>query len=374
MKLPPFLLDQWIAQKHDANSPIEFDLASSTGPGWTFRELLALGGDLDRLLDAPVSYTSAEGTVELRTAIANLEGVDPDEVQVMTGGQEALLVLFFLAAEPGANIVLPRPGFPANTALTEGLGIEIRSYSLRAENDFRIDLDEIRALCDHNTRMVFVNSPHNPTGTVLTGAEMESIHDFCADRGIQFVSDEVYHPIYHGPPMRSAARLPHATVVSDFSKALCLSGLRVGWIIDHDARRREQYKNARNFFTVTNNSIGEQLATLAIQHSASIYARAQRVASANLALLDTFFEEHRDVLRWHRPQGGMTAFPWLAEGGDTREFCRSLAREGVLIAPGDCFGEPSHFRLGFAASGERFPLAIERFAGFLNRALAAAGR
>ncbi len=78
MKLPPFLLDRWIDQKHSANPPIEYDLASSTGPVWTLRELLALSGHraLEELLDTRVSYTSAPGTPELRAAIAALEGVD----------------------------------------------------------------------------------------------------------------------------------------------------------------------------------------------------------------------------------------------------------------------------------------------------------
>jgi aspartate/methionine/tyrosine aminotransferase len=62
----------------------------------------------------------------------------------------------------------------------------------------------------------------------------------------------------------------------------------------------------------------------------------------------------------------MTAFPWLADGSDGREFCRSLLKHGLLMAPGDCFGMPAHFRLGFAASGERFPLAIERFGELLR--------
>src|SRR5437868_13139153 len=116
MKLPPFLLDQWISQKHSAQPPIEYDLASSTGPVWTLRELMALAGneELDHLLDERVFYSNAAGTPNLRGAIAALEGVDPSEVQVVTGGSEALLILFFLAAEPGANVVLPQPGFPSN--------------------------------------------------------------------------------------------------------------------------------------------------------------------------------------------------------------------------------------------------------------------
>jgi aspartate/methionine/tyrosine aminotransferase len=368
MELPPFLLDRWIEQKNAANSTIEYDLASSTGPVWTLRELLALSreNELEALLDTRVSYTNAAGTPALRTAIAALEGVGPDDVQVVTGAAEALLILFFLAAEPGANVVLPNPGFPANTALAESLGIAIRYYTLRAANQFRVELDEIRQLVDRNTRLLLVNSPHNPTGAVLSDDEMQSLHDFCVERGIQFVSDQVYHPIYHGPETRSAARLPHATVISDFSKALCLSGLRIGWMIDRDPRRRECYCNARNYFTITGNVFGERLAVLALEHSRQIYARARQVAKQNLALLDRLFAQHDGFLHWLRPRGGMTAFPWLADGADAREFCLRLAKRGVLIVPGDCFGQPSHFRLGFAASGDRFPLAMERFAEFLQ--------
>jgi len=368
MTLPPFLLDQWIAQKHSANPPIEYDLASSTGPVWTLRELMALagGGQMEQLLDTPIYYTAAAGAADLRSAIAALEGVDASEVLVLTGGSEALLILCLVAAEPGANIVLPNPGFPSNSAIAESFGIEIRYYRLRAGNGFRLDLDEIQKLADRNTRMVLVNSPHNPSGAILTDGEIDSLHDFCAERGIQFVADQVYHPIYHGPAMRSAARLPHATVVGDFSKALCLSGLRLGWIVDHNPERRERYLNARNYFTVTNNVFGERLAVIALQHSDAIYARARAVATQNLGLLDQVMTEHGEIVRWHRPHGGMTAFPWLADGGNTREFCRGLAKRGVLMVPGDCFGEPSHFRLGFAASGPQFARGLERFTDFLR--------
>jgi aspartate/methionine/tyrosine aminotransferase len=368
MELPPFLLDRWIEQKQHADSPIEYDLASSTGPVWTLRELLAVAGgdEMEGLLDSTISYTNATGTPALRSAIADLEGVDPDAVQVVTGASEALLILFFLAAERGANVVLPDPGFPANSALAESLGIAVRYYHLRAENEFRTDQDEIRRLLDSDTRLLLVNSPHNPTGAVLSDEEMESLHDFCAERGVQLVSDQVYHPIYHGTESRTAARLAHATVISDFSKALCLSGLRIGWMVDHDAARRERYLNARNYFTITANVLGEKLAVLALRHSSRIYARAREVAQRNLTLLDDVFARHGERLRWVRPQGGMTAFPWLASGRDTRDFCRGLARRGVLMAPGNCFGQPAHFRLGFAASGERFAGGVARFEEFLD--------
>jgi len=368
MELPPFLLDRWIEQKQDPDSRIEYDLASRTGPRWTLRELLAVAGEgeMEGLLDSPISYTAAPGTPALRAAIADLEGVAVEAVQVVTGASEALLILFFLSAEPGANVVLPDPGFPANAALAESLGIAVRYYHLRAENEFRVDPDEIRRLVDRDTRMLLLNSPHNPTGAVMNDAEIDGLHEFCAERRVQLVCDQVYHPIYHGAEQRTAARLPHATVISDFSKALCLSGLRIGWMVDHDAVRRERYLNARNYFTITANVFGERLAVLALRHSREIYRRAREVSGRNLALLDEVFARHSEQLRWVRPRGGMTAFPWLASGADTRGFCRGLAERGVLMVPGDCFGQPAHFRLGFAASGERFAGAVERFEDFLS--------
>jgi len=372
MELPPFLLDRWINQKQEPNSGIEYDLASSTGPVWTLRELLDVAGEdeLEGLLDTALSYTTAIGTQALRTAIADLEGVEPDAVQVVTGAQEALLILFFHAAEPGANVVLPDPGFPANSALAESLGITVRYYHLRAENDFRIDPEEVCALMDGDTRLLMVNSPHNPTGAVIGDDELEALHDYCAERSVQLVCDQVYHPIYHGMAAQTAARLPHATVISDFSKALCLSGLRIGWMVDHDAARRERYLNARSYFTITANALGERLAALALRHSERIYGRAREVAGRNLALLDAVMARHSERLRWVRPRGGMIAFPRLADGGNAREFCRGLARRGVLIAPGDTFGQPSHFRLGFAASGEKFGKAMERFEEFMGSPVA----
>ena len=132
---------------------------------------------------------------------------------------------------------------------------------------------------------------------------MDALHDFCAERGVQFVSDEVYHPIYHGPAMHSAARLPHATVLGDFSKALCLSGLRIGWMIEHDASRRKEYLNARSYFTVSSTVLGERLAALALQHRDAIYDRTRRAAQVNLPLLDRVLADHHDLIRWVGPAG-----------------------------------------------------------------------
>jgi aspartate/methionine/tyrosine aminotransferase len=97
-----------------------------------------------------------------------------------------------------------------------------------------------------------------------------------------------------------------------------------------------------------------------------VLGKTQEVATRNLKLLDRFMTEHRDVLGWIPPQGGMTAFPWLVSGEDARAFCQGAAERGILLAPGDCFDAPPHFRLGFAAAGDNFSQALDRFGSFVK--------
>jgi aspartate/methionine/tyrosine aminotransferase len=272
----------------------------------------------------------------------------------------------WLAAEPGANVILPRPGFATFSALPESLGMETRFYGIRKENNFRIDVDEIIKLTDTRTNLILVNSPHNPTGATISDGEMERLHEFTTTREIQLVSDEVYHPIYHGRETKSASRLPHATVIHDFSKAFSLAGVRTGWMIEHDRKRRERYWNARAYFSISNNSAGEILAEIAMRNRDAVLGKTRETARQNLAHLDRFMDEHRETLGWIRPQGGMTAFPWLIHEENARPFCQAAAAQGILLAPGDCFDVPSHFRLGFAAAGHKFPQALERLGEFMK--------
>ena len=365
MQLKPFRLDAWLDQYEHG---IEFNLAASTGPAWTVNDVLALADEETRrrFLNHKLVYSRPAGADSLREAIAEMQGVPVEAVQIVTGASEALVALMWLCAEPGANVILPLPGFPTFSALPESLGLETRFYRVRRENGFRIDPDEIRRLADSKTKLMLINSPHNPTGATIGDEEMEALHDFSAERGIRLVSDEVYHPIYHGRQTRSAARLPHVTVISDLSKALAMPGVRTGWMIEHDARRRQQYWNARAYFSISNTTTGEILSEIAIRQRDVVLGKTQATATGNLKLLERFLSDHSDVLGWIPPQGGMTAFPWLVSGEHERPFCQAAAEHGILLAPGDCFDMPSHFRLGFAAAGEDFPKALDRLGAFVK--------
>jgi len=365
MQLKPFLLDAWLDQYEHV---IEFNLAASTGPSWTVNDILALADDEThhRFLNHNLVYSRVAGADSLREAIAEMQDVPVEAVQIVTGAAEAILAVMWLAAEPGANVVLPLPGFATFSALPQSLGLETRFYRVCRENGFRIDPDEIERLTDSRTKLILINSPHHPTGATIGDGEMEALHDFTAERGIQLVCDEVYHAIYHGRQTKSAARLPRATVIGDLSKAFSLSGVRTGWIVEHDAHRRQQYWTARAYFTISNSTTAEILSEIAVRKRDAVLGKAQEVATRNLKLLERFMADHREVIGWIPPQGGMTAFPWLVSGENARPFCQAAAERGILLAPGDCFDTPPHFRLGFAAAGDNFSKALDRFGAFVK--------
>ena len=365
MDLKPFLLEQWLASyEHD----IEYNLGASTGPRWTVEELLGLADEdaRRRMFALPLTYGPPAGNKSLRTAIADMQGVSADCVQVVTGAAEALLILFWLAAEPGANVIVPAPSYPAFSALPLSLGLETRYYRVGRERGFAVDVEEIEALADQATRLILVSNPHSPTGAILTDDQMDHLHAFTSDRGIQLVSDEVYQPIHHGEEIQSAARLPAATVVNDFSKAFSLPGLRMGWIVERDAQKRERYWNARAFSTVCSSSLGEFLAEIAMKNRSAVIGRAQEITSRNLRVLADFMRENESVFGWIPPRGGMVSFPWMQDGQNARAFCVAAAGEGLLLTPGDVYDQPEHFRIGMGASGDAFLGAIKHLENFVD--------
>jgi aspartate/methionine/tyrosine aminotransferase len=191
--------------------------------------------------------------------------------------------------------------------------------------------------------------------------EQRKLAQTLAARGIPLVVDEVYHPLYHGAKVASAAQLPNTIVLGDFAKALSIPGLRIGWVVDADAQRRSALLDLRSYFTISCSPLSEAIGAHVLAHSAEVFGRLQKVSGANLALLASFMHEHREALGWTAPAGGTTCFPWLRDGRDARPLCELLAKDGVLVAPGDCFDMPAHFRMGVGALTSGYQDALDIF-------------
>ena len=357
MRLAPFLLDQWLDAHADAS--LRYNLAGSTGPSWTIEELLDLQpGSKERLLRLPIDYQPSSGQSSLRAALAEMSGASPAEILVTAGGAEALFHVFFLAAAPGGNVIVPSPGFPTYYAVPEALGLEVRTYSVM-EDDGGFAVDRVKALTDANTRIIVVNSPHNPTGAVVSEHAMRELQEFAVVTGVQLLADEVFHPIYYDEPGVSASTLGHTTVISDLSKAFALPGLRIGWIHEPDAERRAQYINAREYLSISNTVAGEFLAEIAVRNHRTIHERTQAAASANLRRLEALIDQKSGVLDWTKPQGGTTAFVRVKGCTNTRPLCLAAAERGLLLVPGDCFGFSDSVRVGLGANPERFATGMK---------------
>ena len=361
MRVPPFLLDQWLATYEFASPPIRYNLASSTGPRWTLGDLLSLGDGtgLKQLGDLRLSYAPPQGSAALREQVAALFDVDPDWVVITTGASEALSALYCLASESGASIAVPFPAFPAMPVMARAWGLNVSTYALDRADGFKQSAERVLAAVGESTRLVLVNTPHNPTGAVMPQTEIARLAANLEQRLIPLVVDEVYHPLYHAAPASaSAAKLSNTIVLGDLSKALSLPGLRIGWLIDRDARRRERLIDLRSYFTISGSPLTEAIAAHALANRDEILGRLRAVTTANLAALTDFMSAHADTLGWVAPTGGTTVFPWLRDGSDARDLCVALANAGVLFAPGYCFDAPEHFRLGFGAQSDGFAQAL----------------
>ena len=365
MKLVPFVLEEWLAKYRDS---VPHHLGMSTGPKWTLAELEELMTDAQRAAfdGAELTYCPSNGGEGLRSALASMYGADAEDILVFNGGAEALLAIFAVIDEPKANVVVPVPSFAPFVELPVALGIETRRYSLKLEDAFTLDVDAIVRLADERTKLILVNTPHNPSGAAVGEDAILELDAFAERRGIHLVVDEVYHPIYHGEPRRSAGEYSRATVLGDFSKSFSMPGLRIGWLLERNADRRRRLMNAHGWFTVSTNTLGELLAEAAAHHRETIFGRARAVSGANLRLLEAWARRHEDRLEWLRPVGSMTAFPRLRGERDARPFCIAAAERGVLLAPGDCFGAPAHFRIGFGTAMPRYAEALEILSGVLE--------
>jgi aspartate/methionine/tyrosine aminotransferase len=342
-------------------------LGMSTGPKWTLAELRGLMSDPERAAfdGAPLAYCPTEGREPLRAALASMYGANPDEILVFNGGAEALLALFFVTGEPNANVVVPTPSFAPFMEVPTALGVEARRYELRLENDFALDVDEIIRLTDAHTKLIMVNTPHNPSGAVAAEEAIRELDGFAQRRGIPLVVDEVYHPIYHGTPARSTGEYSRATVLGDFSKSFSLPGLRIGWLLERDPKRRRELANAHSYFTTSTSMLGELLAETAVRNRETIWKRARTVSAQNLAALDEWCTAHEEQIEWLRPRGSMTAFPRLRGAADARPFCVAAAECGVLLALGQAFGAPAHFRIGFGLAMPRYREALGILSGVI---------
>jgi aspartate aminotransferase/aminotransferase len=330
---------------------------------------------IEALRHGNVHYTETAGTPELRQAIAAAErdaGIDVDadrQVVVTAGAIEALATVFLTILEPGDEVIVPAPFFPAYSVQVALAGGVLREVVCRFENGFRPDPADIEAAITPRTRMILINTPNNPSGAALGREELEGIAALSHKYGLLVVSDECYEKFLYEGRHVSIASLPgmreRALVVNAASKTFSMTGWRVGWLIVPPEIKPYAAK------------CHQHLTTCVTSFAQAGVANALRNAGEDVRRMIAGYRERRDFLvdrlrnirgfEVRVPQGAFYVFPrvshltrrWGLSAAGLAE--RLLETAGVATVPGNAFHAQGDFlRLAYCRPLEELAEAANR--------------
>jgi len=325
------------------------------------------------------SYSTNAGFLELRNEIsAYLEkrfgtyyNAD-DEILVTVGGSEAIDIALRALVQEGDEVIIPEPGFVAYKGCTAFTGATPVVIELRQEDEFKLTVRQLEKAVSDKTKVLILPYPNNPTGAIMTRAELKPIVDFLKDKEIIVISDEIYAELTYSGRHTSIAGFEEINdrviVVSGFSKAFAMTGWRIGYVcagsILMDAMKKiHQYAIMCSPTTAQKAAVeGLRSQLREVESMVAEYNRRRRV------LLDGFL---KSGLKCFEPQGAFYLFPDVSSTGLTGdEFCEKLLKEEqILCVPGSAFGDcgKTFIRATYATSMDNIIEAVNRIKKFVTR-------
>jgi hypothetical protein len=334
-------------------------LTASDSESVTLSRLLELAtpADRDRFMALHLSYSQTYGSPTLLEAIAaTYSGIPAQDILCFAGAEEGIYVCMRTLLAAGDHAIVLTPNYQAAETLPLAI-CETTGVPLVESEDWALDVDAIRAAVRHNTKLISINFPNNPTGTVPERAAFESLVELCRRHGIWLFSDEVYR----GFERSDADRIPQAAEVYErgislnvMSKAYGLPGLRIGWIACRDRDLLARMERYKHYLSICNSAPSEVLAEIALKARETLLARNRGLVAENLQRLDAFFAQYESLFEWKAPRGGCVAFPRYLGKDGVETFCQRLIEEaGVLLLPASIYRSQltetprDRFRIGF---------------------------
>ncbi|MBE0671369.1 MAG: aminotransferase class I/II-fold pyridoxal phosphate-dependent enzyme [Anaerolineales bacterium] len=368
MHLPPFKLERYFA-KYEFNT--EFLLCSSDCEAMSIADLLTLEeGAAEKFQKVWLGYTESQGSLALRKEICGLyTSMQPEDILVHTGAGEAIYLFMYAAFQQGDHVIVHSPGYQSLAEVARSVGCDVSPWLAREENGWALDMNELRRLMRSNTKGIVINTPHNPTGYLMSRADFEELNKFVQENNLILFSDEVYRESEYNPADKLPAACDmgeHAVSLGVTSKTYGLAGLRIGWVATKNKRIYENMASLKDYTTICNSAPSEFLAEVAMRHRQKLIDRNVGIIKNNLTVIDDLFARHAARFTWVRPKAGSMGFPRLLRG-NVDDFCDSLVREaGVMLLPGSNYDDSNnHFRLGLGR--KNLPQAVERLEEFLKK-------
>jgi aspartate/methionine/tyrosine aminotransferase len=329
-----------------------------------------------------VHYTSMGGTLALRTAIAektsreNGIDIDPEtEVVVTTGAQEANLSTFMCLLEPGDEVLIPTPLYSAYPEQLSMLGVKTVTVPTYLRNDFRLKIDDLKKAVTSKTKLLILNSPNNPTGSVLTSDDLKNIARFVIDNDIMVMSDECYEQFNYDGTNHSIISLPgmkeRTILLCSASKTFSMTGWRVGWAI-MPAQLRKYVVKAHEDTTACANSFAQAGVAEALKAAwPDVKAMVDEYKKRRDLVIDRL--TNMDGIDFSVPHGAFYVFPSIKKlHMSSKDFCNYMLEEaGIALVPGDSFlpvvQEGPFFRLAYCRSIPELNEAMDKMATALNK-------
>ena len=282
MQMPPFRLERYFA-KYEFN--VEYVLCCSDCESIAIRDLLALETDAaERFHQHWLGYTESMGSPSLRREICKLyNDMQPDHILVHTGAEEAIFLFMQAVLKEGDHVIVHWPCYQSLAEVARSIGCRVSLWQAREENGWALDLAELKRGIRPDTRVIIVNTPHNPTGYLMPLDTFQEVSSIARENGIILFSDEVYRESEY----RNSDRLPaacdlgeHTVSLGVMSKTYGLPGLRIGWIATRNAEVFNGMAALKDYTTICNSAPSEFLAELALRHRETLTERNLAIIAA----------------------------------------------------------------------------------------------
>jgi aminotransferase len=323
-------------------------------------------------------YSSNAGFIELRQEIANyltkynLYYNPKNEIIVTVGGSEGIDIALRALVGPGDEVIIPEPSFVAYKGCTTFTGATPVTLELRAEDEFKLTPELLEKAITPRTKVVIVPFPNNPTGAIMTKAELAKIVDVLKDKDIIVISDEIYSELNYGEEHVSIASFPEmrdkTLVINGFSKAFAMTGWRLGYLCGNHVLIEAMIK-IHQYAIMCSPTTAQYAAIEALRNSRnSVNEMIKEYNRRRRLLVDGFRKMGLDCFE---PLGAFYVFPCIKSTGLTSdEFCEKLLlEEKVLVVPGNAFGDCGHgfIRACYASSMDNILEAIKRIDRFVKK-------
>jgi hypothetical protein len=342
-------------------SAAKFNLATS---GVTGFPLSALGVTIDQLeINGPSIY----GYEPLLQAIAQRYRVPQECVVSAVGTSLANYLALAATTEPGDEVLVEQPTYELILSTAKYLGLEIRRFPRRAENNFAIDPADVERNLTPRTRVIAICNLHNPSGAQVPDTTLREVGKLAATVGARVLVDEVYRELLFESAPASAFHIdPERFIVTNsLTKAYGLSGLRCGWVLASPELARRMFR-INDLHGATFAHPAELLSVVALQKLPQIAAHMKSMLAANRRLLRDFLLG-RDDLDYFWPEYGTIVFPRL-KNGDVASLCDILRRDfETSVVPGTFFESPDRFRIGVGTPTESVREALQQLELGLDR-------